>query len=161
MYSKMAQCPIAFASWSLTPSEHNYAHLEKEALSLIFAVKKFHRYLYGRKFTLITDHKPLTTILGPKKGIPSLAVARLKRWAMVLSAYNYDIQYKNIADHSNADGLSRLPLSSILSPTEAEGATTFNIGQIQVLSVSFKDIQKATRHDKIHDKASQFVRNGW
>jgi len=72
--------PIAFASRSLSPSKRNYAQLEKEALSLIFGVKKFHQYLYGRKFTLVTDHKPLTAILGAKKGIPSLAAARLQHF---------------------------------------------------------------------------------
>ena len=67
--------PIAFASRTLSTSEKNYAQLEKEALSLVFGVEKFHQYFYGRRFTLITDHKPLTAILGPKKGIPSLAAA--------------------------------------------------------------------------------------
>ena len=74
--------PITFALHTLTTSEQNYAQLEKETLALIFGIKKFHRYLYSRKFTFITDHKPLTTILGPKEGIPSLAAAHLQRWAI-------------------------------------------------------------------------------
>ena len=76
--------PVAFASRTLTSSEKYYAQVEKEALSLIFGIKRFHSYSYGRTFTIITDHKPLTTILGPKKGVPPLAAARLQRWAWIL-----------------------------------------------------------------------------
>ena len=57
--------PVAFASRTLTSSERNYTQVEKKALSLIFGVK---HSMYWRKFTIITDHKPLTAILGPKKG---------------------------------------------------------------------------------------------
>ena len=79
--------PIAFASRTLTASEQNYSQLEKEALVLVFGVKKFHSYLFGRHFTLITNHKPLLSILSPKKAIPSLAAARLQHWAILMSAY--------------------------------------------------------------------------
>ena len=155
--------PIAFASRTLTTSERNYAQIEKEALSLIFAVKKFHRFLYGRKFLLITDHKPLLTILGPKKGIPSLAAARLQRWAMLLSAYKYDIKYKSTENHGNADGLSRLPLPSTDSPPDSATQTiaAFNIGQVQALPVTFQDIQQATRRDTTLSKVYQYVQQGW
>ena len=153
--------PLAFASRTLTPSECNYAQLEKEALSLIFGVKKFHRFLYGRKFILITDHRPLVTILGPKKGIPSLAAARLQRWAVLLSAYKYDIRYKATSDHSNEDGLSRLPLPSTGSTSETEPVTMFNIAQVQALPVTVQDIQQATRRDATLGKVYKYAQQGW
>ena len=95
IYSDGSEHPIAFASRTLTKSEGNYAQLEKEALSLIFGIKKFHQYLYGRPFTLLTNHKPLLTILGPKTGLPSLAAARMQRWALLLSAYSYNIKFRS------------------------------------------------------------------
>lgn len=61
--------PIAFASRALSASECNYLQFEKEALSIVFGLKRFHSYLYGRKFTLLTDHKPFVTLIGPKTGV--------------------------------------------------------------------------------------------
>ena len=70
--------PIAFASRTLkSDTESNYAQLEREALSIVFGDRKFHQYLYGRRFTILTDHRPLTNNLGPHTGIPSHAASRL------------------------------------------------------------------------------------
>ena len=77
VYPDGSEKPIAFASRTLSRSQRNYAQIEKEGLALVFGVRRFHQYLYGQNFTLVTDHKPLTTIFGPKKGIPPLAAARL------------------------------------------------------------------------------------
>ena len=75
-YPDGSEQPIAFASRTLSSQERNYPQVENEALSLIFGIRKFHKYVYGQKFTVFTDHRPLTAILGPKTGIPTLAAAR-------------------------------------------------------------------------------------
>ena len=132
----------------------------RKKLTIIFGMKKFHQYLYGRQFNLITDHKPLTAIFGPKKGVPSLAAARLQRWALLLSAYKYDISYKPSLEHAHADGLSRLPLPTSGSQSD-DVAHLFNIGQIQSLPVTVEDVKNATRSDRVFSKVYRYARNGW
>lgn len=99
---------VAYASRSLSNSERNYAQIQKEATSIVFAIKKFHHYLYGRStpFILRTDHKPLISIFGNKKGVPEMAANRLQRYALFLSAYNFKIEYIK-GDNNVADFLSR------------------------------------------------------
>ena len=77
-----AEKPIAYASRTLTKAEKNYSQLEKEGLAVVFGVKKFHVYLWGRLFLIESDHKPLTSLFGELKEIPPLVSARIQRWAL-------------------------------------------------------------------------------
>ena len=153
--------PIAFASRTLSSSERNYAQVEEEALPLVFGVKRFQNYLYGRTFTLVTDHRPLTTIFGQKKGIPALAAARLQRWAIILSAYQYNIEFRPTQAHANADGLSRLPLRECSTEGVSPEPRLFNISQIESLPVTFSRLRDATRRDVLLSKVVTHTKHGW
>ena len=135
--------------------------MEKEALSLTFGVKRFHSYLYGRHFTIVTDHKPLTAILGPKKGIPPLAVARLQRWAWILSAYQYKIEFRPTSDHGNADRLSCLPLTRIPPEDVNSDPKIFNVSQMEALPVSVRQLRATTTSDRMLSKVFRYTKRGW
>lgn len=155
-YPDGTERPIAFASCTLSGAERNYAQIEKEALSLIFGVQKFHQFLSSRRFELVTDHKPLTTLLGPKHGIPTLAAARMQRWALILSAYSYSIKFRSTHDHANADGLSRLLLGTWHAPALSCNYS-FAVGQIQAIPVTAEQIASATRTDVVLSKVYNYV----
>ena len=146
--------PNEYASRTLSSSECNYAQVEKEALELVFGIKKFHQYLYGRRFVLITDHKPLLAILGPKQGIPLLAAAWMQRWALLLATYSYEIEFRSTAKHSNADALSRLPLPGTTPVGNPHDATILHFQQLDSLPVSGREIAVATQ-------MINHLRRGW
>lgn len=111
--------PVAFCSRTLTTAEKNYSVIDKEALAIIFACKKFYHYLIGHKFILRTDHKPLIRLFGENSGIPTMAASRIQRWASFLAAFDYSIEYAKGCDN-NADAFSRLPLPSVDSDAPEE-----------------------------------------
>lgn len=97
--------PIAYASRTLNDSERNYSTIEKECLCIVWATKYFRPYLFGRKFNIITDHKPLQWLFNQKD--PS---SKLVRWRIKLEEFDYNITYKKGKLNTNADALSRIEL---------------------------------------------------
>jgi len=65
--------PVAYASRTMSTAERRYSQLEQEVLAIVFGVKKFHNYLYGRPFTIESDHQPLSHLFNETKGIPVMA----------------------------------------------------------------------------------------
>lgn len=95
--------PIAYASRTLNQHEINYSATEKELLGIVWSVKYFRPYVYGTKFKIRTDHRPLTWLMNLKD--PN---SKLMRWRIKLDEYNYEIEYKKGTLNSNADALSRI-----------------------------------------------------
>ena len=151
--------PIAFASRSLNKHEKGYSQIDKEALAIMFGLKRFRMYLYSRHFTIWTDHKPLQRIFARQTAIPALAAQRLQRLALILAAFDYDIQFVSSKQNAVADALSQLPLSSV-------GATDEEVfcveeKQLDSLPITSKEIWNATRADPILSKVLQFLKSGW
>lgn len=159
---------IQYASRSLTPAEKNYSQIEKEGLALIFAVTKFHKYIFGRRFILETDHKPLLSIFGSKKGIPVHTANRLQRWSLTLQNYDFEIRYIKTESFGYADVLSRLipkkPSQNedmVVAAIQAEEEESILDHQIQNLPITFKKVQTFTSKDKILNQVKKYITTKW
>ena len=141
--------PVAFASHSLAPAEKKYSQLDKEALAIVFGVKKFHHFLFGRHFTICSDHKPFQHLFSKKRLIPSLASATIQRWALTLSTYEYNIIYKSGNANANDDLLSRLPLPETISDVPIPGELILLVETLQSSPITAMKIKSWTDKDPI------------
>lgn len=98
---------VAFASRTLSKTEENYSTIEKELLAIVWACKYFRPYLFGNKFTLYTDHRPLQYVFNIKD--PS---SKLVRWRLSLEEFDYEIKYREGKQNVVADGLSRIKIKT-------------------------------------------------
>ncbi|PIO70934.1 hypothetical protein TELCIR_07185 [Teladorsagia circumcincta] len=159
---------VYHASRSLSAAEKNYGQVEKEGLALVYAVRKFHRYIYGRHFTLLTDHKPLLAIFGSKRGIPAYSANRLQRWRLTLLAYDFDIEYRSTTSFGQADALSRLisaqspPEEDVIIAKIARDVNAIFHDNVSRLPVTAKDVARATAEDDcLRQVLDHVVHNNW
>ena len=150
--------PIAFASRTLANAERNFSQIEKEGLAIIYAVRKFHQYLYGTTFTLVTDHKPLLGLLSDNAAIPTIATARIQRWAIILSGYNYTLRYRPGYQNSNADCMSRLPIED---PDDVSKENYICMTSLARAPVTADEVKTQTRRDPVLSRVLELIRNGW
>ena len=96
--------PVAFASKALTKTKHWYANIEREMLAVIFRAERFQMYVYGRSFTIESDHKPLESI--SQKNLADTP-AHLQCMLLHFQGYNYTIHYCPSKEMALPDTLSR------------------------------------------------------
>ena len=140
--------PIAFASRSLTGAEQNYSQIEKETLSIVFSCEKFHEYVYGLRFVVQNDHKPLISIYqtGLSKSPP-----RMQCFLLRLQRYNFQLNYVPGNKLFVADILSTLPLPDSTSEIKSDEMNYF------VHSVIITETQK----DDILQSVLLQIQNEW
>jgi hypothetical protein len=154
--------PVAFGSRKLSSTEVAYSQIEKEGLAIIVALRKFHHYVFGRRFTLRTDHRPLVSIFHPDKKVPAHTLSRVNRWALLLAEYTYDIEYVNTTRMA-ADFLSRAAVDPAPQRPEPWDRTINAITNATMdnLPVTHQQLATETRRDPILSQAMDYVGNGW
>ena len=150
---------ISYASRTLTDTEKRYSTTEKEALAVVWACQKFHTYLYGVEFQLLTDHKPLEVLYGPK----SRPNARIERWVMKLMSYSFKVVYlpgkQNIADI-----LSRVPIQDDGAThgaldKEAEQYVRWVAKEATPRALSTRQVEDASKEDEELSKVRDSLTN--
>lgn len=149
--------PIAYSSRSLTSAEKNYAQIEKEFLSILFAANKFHYYIYGREVEVLTDHKPLVSIMN--KNICNVLSNRLQRIKIKLLKYHLKLKYLPGKFMYIADLLSRSFLDTQISDENMEIIEFIHTltKQLQMSEAKKQEFRQAT----LKDQGLNIVKNYW
>ena len=151
--------PVAYASKSLSTQERKYSQTEREALGVVWACEKFHLYLYGKHFKILSDHQPLKVLYSPT-GKPS---PRILRWGLRLQSYDFDIQY--IPGHLNpADMLSINPvrMDKRNDGDEMEEYINTIISYATPKAISLSEIIKESENDFTLQKVLKCIKsNEW
>jgi hypothetical protein len=149
--------PIAYASRALTYTETRYAQMEKELLSVIFGLERFHQYTYGRTVQVRSDHKPLESIL--KKPLHA-APKRLQRMLLQLQKYDIRLQYTPGKEIYIADTLSRAYLKDLPNGNESDIEDVNMLSDLPISEQRISEIQQHTLNDEQMQKRKEVIQNG-
>ena len=152
--------PVYFASRSLNDTEKRYCQLEKELLSIVYSVHKFHYFICGQKIIVENDHKPLETIVN-KKNICD-TTARIQKMLLKLLRYDLEVKYVKGKHLLVADALSR---SYLKDPVEDDLGTVLAVYSINkhlaITDEKRKQFQNETLKDPTLALISKYVKEGW
>lgn len=119
---------VAYASKSLNASQRNWITYDREWWAILWAIRHFRPYLAGRKFTVVTDHKPLVGSANIDPGTDP--TGRRARWAIEMSTYDFDLVNRDGSKHTNADALSRVPVATV-NTVHDDGNDELRVQQLQ------------------------------
>ena len=153
--------PVAFASKTLCDAERNYSVGEKEALACVWACEKWFTYVWGRRFTLRTDHQSLCTLLATRG--TNRQSMRIARWSARLMRFNFAVEYCRGSQNYTADALSRLPVREQVPVQDCDEEIVIqSVNALFASSVISKaDLQRATAEDSTLTTIMTYVASGW
>jgi len=159
---------VAYSSKTLTPAQSNYSNIEREMLAMVNGIARFHTYLFGTEFQVLTDHKPLEMIC--RKPITS-APPRLQRLLVKIQGYNCHVKYKAGKEMFLSDTLSRLPNPSRKKELRLDEVDTIDVEDSDTLNLDMdlvhfgnnkrQQLIEETARDPILHQLSQLINDGW
>ena len=153
--------PVCFVSRTLSGAERNYPQTEKEALAMVYAMRSFHQYLWGQKFDMVTDHKPLLGLFSPTKSINAQSSGRIQRWGLLLQNYRFDLYHRAGKLLCTADALSRLPADKAIEYTPIPGDWNLVANFLENSPTNCAEIRENIKNDEVLKKVFQFCLEGW
>ena len=157
-FSDGMERPICYVSRSLSKSEKNYSQLEK---ACIFGVEKFLSYLIGHHFSLYTDYKHLLALLNAQHSTSPQSLAHIRRWSIILSLYEYNLEFHKTSAHTNADALSWLPLPVCPAEEDQVPEIVLLLDHLSDSPVTAHQIKMATTRDPLLSSVLRYIRVGW
>lgn len=152
--------PVAYASRALTPTEQNYAQIEKELLAIVFACERFTEYIYGKaQVNVQTDHKPLESIvLKPLCQAPK----RLQRMLLRLQKFDLKVKYCKGSELHLADTLSRAYLPEVcVCETSSEFELVDQRCDLAISNQRWCQLDKEAKDDAVQNDLREVIRTGW
>ena len=141
--SKEGERVIQYVSHQLNATQQRWPIIEKEAYAMVYSIQKLRHYLLGSKFTIMTDHKPLTHLFTSE-----MKNARIQRWAIILDEYGGDIEFIKGSQNRVADFLSR-----INQPTEVNVIDSDKAPKVQLDS----KVEKSSPEENHQEKFNEFL----
>ena len=153
--------PIGYSSRALRDYEKRYAQIEKETLSIVFGVERFHECLYGHRFIVINDHKPLKSIFN--RSIISCP-PRIQKFFLRLQKYDFELHYSPGKDMLVSDTLSRSHLSRS-QPEFTEDSLIHHVhsvlSNLPISETRLKQFQLETKNDPILQTLITYSTHEW
>ena len=146
-------------SKALTETQSRYSNIEHEILGMVTGVEHFHQYLFGRQFTLYTDHKPIENLV--LKPLVDTS-PRVQRLMLCLSQYNMNMQYKAGKHLLLSDCLSRLSNPATQEEDESPNLHVTSIATEENDSLfSLASVREALMEDPVSVLLGDLILNGW
>lgn len=161
-YRDGTEQPITYTSRTVPKKELSRTILDKEAMAIVFELKRFREFVFGKEIILRTDNQSVKLIPGPRKGIPETADNRFQRWAYYLSGFRLKIEDISSKANASCDSLSRLPIKDEIDLTELEHEfSNEHFFEEEIKTFDSKMLGTESLKDKTINKVITYTTSEW